>query len=195
MADAASITDDRTLAATGGRELERIVYSSADISKRVAEMGAAISDHYPSGSELLILGLLKGSFIFLADLVRHISRPLHVDFLVVSSYGLGTATTGEVKTLYDPSTPLEGRDVVLVEDIVDSGTTLNELVPALRDRGVASLEICALLHKRVADGLVLEPRWVGFDAPRDFLVGYGLDHAEDFRHLPFIASIPENRSP
>lgn len=195
MADAASITDDRTLAATGGRELERIVYSSADISKRVAEMGAAISEHYPPGSELLILGLLKGSFIFLADLVRHISRPLHVDFLVVSSYGLGTATTGEVKTLYDPSTPLEGRDVVLVEDIVDSGTTLNELVPALRDRGVASLEICALLHKRVADGLVLEPRWVGFDAPREFLVGYGLDHAEDFRHLPFIASIPENRSP
>ena len=189
MADAGSITDERTLAATGGRELERVVYSPEDIAERVSEMGEAISAHYPPGSELLVLGLLKGSFVFLADLVRCISRPLHVDFLVVSSYGLGKTSTGEVKTLYDPSTPLEGRNVVLVEDIVDSGTTLNELVPALRDRGVASLEICALLHKRVADDLVLEPRWVGFDAPREFLVGYGLDHAEDFRHLPFIASI------
>lgn len=191
MSEAGRLTDERTLAATGGQELERVVYDAALIQRRVEEMGAAISDHYPPDTDLLVLGLLKGSFIFLADLVRQISLPVQVDFLVVSSYGLGTTTTGEVKTLYDPSTPLQGRDVVLVEDIVDSGTTMNELVPALQERDLASLEICALLHKRVADDLVLEPRWVGFDAPREFLVGYGLDHAEDFRHLPFIASIPE----
>ena len=191
MPEAGPLTDEKTLAATGGRELERVVYDADRIRGRVEEMGAAISEHYPPDTDLLVLGLLKGSFIFLADLVREISLPLHVDFLVVSSYGLGTTSSGEVKTLYDPSTPLQGRDVVLVEDIVDSGTTMNELVPALRERDLASLEICALLHKRVADDLVLEPRWVGFDAPREFLVGYGLDHAEDFRHLPFIASIPQ----
>lgn len=189
MPDGGAVHDERTLATTGGRELERVVYSAEEISDRVREMGRAITRHYGESGDLLVLGLLKGSFIFLADLVRCISRPLHVDFLVVSSYGLGKASTGEVKTLYDPSTPLEGRNVVLVEDIVDSGNTVNELVPALRDRDVGSLEMCALLHKRKAGDLALEPRWVGFDAPNEFLVGYGLDHAEDFRHLPFIASI------
>ena len=189
MSEVGSLYSDKTLGATGGRELERIVYSADEIAERVREMGQAISRDYEGADDLLVLGLLKGSFIFLADLVRCISRPLHVDFLVVSSYGLGTSSTGEVNTLYDPSTPLEDRNVVLVEDIVDSGNTMNEIVPALEARGVASLEICALLHKHVADELVRDPRWVGFDAPREFLVGYGLDHAEDFRHLPFIASI------
>lgn len=189
MREGGRLADERTLSATGGRELERVVYTPEEISDRVAEMGRAISEHYPPDEDLLVLGLLKGSFIFLADLVRCISRPVHVDFLVVSSYGLGTTSSGEVKTLYDPSTPLEGRNVVLVEDIIDSGTTVNELVPSLRSRDLGSLEMCALLHKRVADDLALDPRWVGFDAPEDFLVGYGLDHAEDFRHLPFIASI------
>jgi hypoxanthine phosphoribosyltransferase len=140
--------------------------------------------------------LLKGSFIFLSDLVREIQRPLHVDFLVASSYGAGTSSSGQpedVALLYDPAAPLAGRHVVLVEDIVDSGATLNRMARALRARGPASLECCALLHKHVAEELELEPRWVGFDAPREFLVGYGLDHAEDFRHLPFIASLaPED---
>src|SRR5690606_17030770 len=140
-------------------------------------------------TKLLVLGLLKGSFIFLADLVRQIPRPLHVDFLVASSYGSGTVTSGEVRLLYDPEATIEGRHVILVEDIIDSGTTLNRLVPLLRERKPASLELCALLHKRVAEDLVLEPRWVGFDAPREFLVGYGLDHAEDYRHLHYIASL------
>lgn len=189
MSEARTHDGAETMAATGGRELERIVYSAETIASRVGEMGRAISEHYRDVDDLLLLGLLKGSFVFLADLVRRVSLPLHVDFLVVSSYGLGTETSGRVKTLYDPTTPLAGRHVVLVEDIVDSGTTMNEIVPALRDRGVASLEVCALLHKHKAGGLVLEPRWVGFDAPDEFLVGYGLDHAEDFRHLPFIASI------
>lgn len=184
-----SLSGEELSRLTGGRQLRRIVYSAEEIADRVGEMGAAIARAYPEGEELLVLGLLKGSFVFLADLVRCIDRPLHVDFLVVASYGSGTETSGDVRTLYDPSAPMAGRHVVLVEDIVDSGTTVNQIVPALRERGVASMELCTLLHKRVAGEMALEPRWVGFDAPDEFLVGYGLDHAEDFRHLPFIASI------
>ena len=194
MPDGGSVSDRRTLAATGGRELARTVYTREQIARRVEEMGRSITEFYRGRGDLLVLGLLKGSFIFVADLVRCISLPLQVDFLVASSYGLGTSSGGEVKTLYDPRSPLEGRHVVLVEDIVDSGATVNELVPALRRRGVATLELCALLHKHQAEELALEPRWVGFDAPREFLVGYGLDHAEDFRHLPFVASIREGEA-
>lgn len=189
MTTAQSPTERGVLARTGGRQLERIVFDEERIARRVAEMGREITRHYGPDTELLLLGLLKGSFIFVSDLVRCVERPVHVDFLVASSYGAGRESSGEVNLLYDPAAPLEGRDVLLVEDIVDSGTTINRLVPALLERGPASLEICALLDKKVAEELVLEPRWVGFEAPREFLVGYGLDHAEDFRHLPFVASI------
>jgi hypoxanthine phosphoribosyltransferase len=175
--------------ATGGRELGRVVYAAEAIAERVRVLGDEITEAYPDGTRLLMLGLLKGSFIFVADLVRCVALPVHVDFLVVSSYGSGSSSSGTVETLYDPGTSLEGRHVVLVEDIVDSGQTINELVPSLRRRKPSSLEVCALLHKRTAGRLALEPRWVGFDAPNEFLVGYGLDHAEDFRHLPFIASL------
>ena len=177
------------LARTGGRELRRIVYTPEDIHRRVVEMGEEISSHYPEGEELLVLGLLKGSFIFVSDIVREIARPLHVDFLVASSYGGGTTTSGEVRLLYDPSAELRDRHVLLVEDIVDSGTTVNRLYPLLSARGPKSLEMVALLHKHVAPELKLEPRWVGFDAPNEFLIGYGLDHSEDYRNLPFIASL------
>jgi hypoxanthine phosphoribosyltransferase len=174
---------------TGGREMSRVVFGVDEIAKRVREMGEAITTAYPPDAHLLILGLLKGSFVFLGDLVRWIRRPIHVDFLVASSYGKGTKSSGEVKLLYDPSAPMRGRHLILVEDIVDSGTTLNRLIKSLREREPASVEVCALLHKHIAVDLVMEPRWLGFDAPPDFLVGYGLDHAEDFRHLPFIASL------
>lgn len=181
--------EERYLEFTGGREISRIVFSAGQIAERVRAMGTEIAEHYPPEADLLVLGLLKGSFIFLGDLVRRIHRPIHIDFLVASSYGSGTTSSGEVQLLYDPSAPVEGRHLLLVEDIVDSGTTLNRLAESLRARRPASLEVCALLHKRLADDLALEPRWVGFDAPEEFLVGYGLDHAEDFRHLPFIASL------
>lgn len=177
------------LCRTGGRELRRIVYTAEQIAARVREMGAEIAECYPEGEDLLLVGLLKGSFVFVSDLVREIPRPLQVDFLVAASYGGGTTTSGEVRLLYDPEAQLEGRHVVLVEDIVDSGTTLNRLVPLLKKRGPRSLELCALLHKHIAPNLVLEPRWVGFDAPEEFLIGYGLDHSEDFRNLPFIGSL------
>jgi len=165
-----------------------VVYSEEELQRRVGEMGAEISDHYPNDEPILVLGLLKGSFIFLADLVRTIQRPLQVDFLVASSYGTGMVSSGKVQLLYDPDTSIEGRHVVLVEDIVDSGNTLQRILPVLEERGPASLEVCALLHKQLVK-LDPEPRWVGFNAPSEFLVGYGLDHAEDFRHLPFIGSL------
>jgi hypoxanthine phosphoribosyltransferase len=174
---------------TGGQPVRRIVYSEREIALRVAEMGAAISQAFPADDDLLVLGLLKGSFMFLADLVRHIARPLHVDFLVAASYGSGTVSSGEVRLVYDPEASLEGRHVLLVEDIVDSGTTINRLVPLLERRRPKSLELCALLHKRIAPDLALDARWVGFDAPQEFLIGYGLDHSENFRNLPFIASL------
>lgn len=154
-------------------------------------MAAEITEHYGPSDDLLVLGLLKGSFIFMADLVRWIERPIHVDFLVASSYGTDTRSTGDVKLLYDPAAPIEGRNLLLVEDIIDSGTTIESLAVALEARRPESLELCALLHKHLATDLAIEPRWVGFDAPSEFLVGYGLDHAEDYRHLPFVASIGE----
>lgn len=171
-----------------GRELSRIVFSREEIRDRVSVMAEEITQAYGPEDNLLVLGLLKGSFIFLADLVRQIQHPLQVDFLVASSYGNDTKSGGHVNLLYDPEASVEGRSVILVEDIIDSGTTMNRLLPLLEGRGPRSLEVCALLHKRVAT-LDREPRWIGFDAPLEFLVGYGLDYGEDFRHLPFIGSL------
>ena len=173
---------------TGGRALAGTVFDEATLAARVRALGREITAAYPAG-ELLVLGLLKGSFIFLSDLVRRIERPLQVDFLVAASYGADTVSSGAVRLLYDPETELRGKHILLVEDIVDTGKTLNRLVTLLRQREPESLEICALLHKHVAQHLELEPAFVGFDAPRSFLVGYGLDHAENFRHLPYIASL------
>ena len=171
-----------------GRAIKRVAFDEAAIAKRVTELGREITAAYPDG-DLLVLGLLKGSFIFLSDLVRQITRPLQVDFLVAASYGEGMVSTGSVNLVYDPETRLEGKDILLVEDIVDSGRTLNRLMTILKERRPRSLEICALLHKRIADGLKHNTKFVGFDAPNEFLVGYGLDHAENFRHLPYIASL------
>lgn len=183
------IDSDQILARTGGRSIRRIVYSQDQIAQRVREMGEEITRCFPDGEDLLVIGLLKGSFIFVSDLVRDIARPLQVDFLVASSYGSGMTTSGDVRLLYDPGASFKDRNVVLVEDIVDSGTTMNRLIPLLEKREPRSLEICALLHKHVAEDLVREPRWTGFDAPNEFLIGYGLDHSEDYRNLPFIASL------
>lgn len=171
-----------------GRTVRRIVYTKEQIAERVRELGAEITGAYPDG-ELLVLGLLKGSFIFLSDLVREIGRPLQVDFLVASSYGDSTQSSGNVRLLYDPETELKGKHILLVEDIVDTGRTLSRLTDLLQARKPHSVEICALLHKHIATELRLPARFVGFDAPNEFLVGYGLDHAENFRHIPYIASL------
>jgi hypoxanthine phosphoribosyltransferase len=168
--------------------VRRIVYNQQQIAARVREMGDEIAQAYPDG-DLLVLGLLKGSFIFLSDLVREIRRPLQIDFLVAASYGESTVSSGAVKLVYDPETELGGKHILLVEDIVDTGRTLNRLMDLLQARKPRSLEICALLHKQVAAELRYPTQFVGFDAPNEFLVGYGLDHAENFRHLPYIASL------
>ena len=171
-----------------GRAVKRIAFDEETIAGRVRELGAEITAAYPDG-ELLVLGLLKGSFVFLADLVRQIERPLHVDFLVASSYGDATVSSGKVNLVYDPETKLEGKHILLVEDIVDSGRTLQQLMQVLRERRPRSIEICALLHKHIATELHHPTKFLGFDAPNEFLVGYGLDHAEDFRHVPYVASL------
>jgi hypoxanthine phosphoribosyltransferase len=171
-----------------GRALRRVVYDEQQIARKVHELGDQIMSAYPAG-DLLVLGLLKGSFIFLSDLVRQIRRPLQVDFLVASSYGDNTFSSGTVRLLYDPETELEGKHILLVEDIVDTGRTLSRLMDLLKARNPRSLEVCALLHKHVAHELKYPTKFVGFDAPNEFLVGYGLDHAENFRHIPYIASL------
>src|SRR5205814_6751442 len=132
-----------------GRSVRRIVFDERVIADRVRELGDNITTGYPDG-DLLVLGLLKGSFIFLSDLVREIRRPLQVDFLVAASYGDATVSSGNVRLLYDPETELEGKHILLVEDIIDTGKTLNRLVELLRERGPKSLNICALLHKHIA---------------------------------------------
>lgn len=171
-----------------GRNLKRIAFTEAQIAERVRQLGATVTAAYPDG-ELLVLGLLKGSFIFVSDLVRQIRRSLQVDFLVVSSYGAETVSSGNVRLVYDPQAELRGHHILLVEDIVDSGRTLSRVIEVLEERQPASIEVCALLHKHHATHLTHPPRFIGFDAPNEFLVGYGLDHAENFRHLPYIASL------
>jgi len=171
-----------------GRPVKRIAFTAEVIAARVRELSRQITEAYPDG-ELLVLGLLKGSFIFLSDLVREIQLPLQVDFLVAASYGDATVSSGSVRLVYDPETTLEGKNILLVEDIVDSGRTLSRLLDLLSERSPRSLEVCALLHKHVAEYLRYPTKFVGFDAPNEFLVGYGLDHAENFRHLPYIASL------
>jgi hypoxanthine phosphoribosyltransferase len=172
----------------GGREIERVVFDEETIRARVRELGAEIAGAYAAGELLLAIGLLKGSFVFLADLVRAVERPLEIDFLVASSYGDAMESSGSVSVHYEPAADVRGRSVLLVEDIVDSGATLARLVPALERAGAARVDVCALLHKRLPS-VQVDVRWVGFDAPKSFLVGYGLDHAEAFRHLPYIASL------
>ena len=179
---------NEVLRRTGGRRMKSIVFDEETIARRVQELGAEITAAYPDG-ELLVLGLLKGSFIFLSDLVREIERPIHVDFLVASSYGAGTVSSGEVRLLYDPETELQGKHILLVEDIIDTGHTLRRVCALLGQRRPRSLAICALLHKHLAPDPPAGLRFVGFDAPPAFLVGYGLDHAENFRHLPFIGDL------
>src|SRR5258705_6493367 len=150
-------------------ELKRVVFDEETIAERVREVGEEITAAYPDG-ELLVLGLLKGSFIFLSDLVRKIDRPLQVDFLVASSYGEGTVSSGDVRLVYDPETELEGKHILLVEDIIDTGKTLNKLVGLFTHRRPPGREICALLQKHVPEHLDLEEKFVGLQAPSPFLV-------------------------
>ena len=182
------LSTPEVLRRTGGRPVKSIIFDEATIAARVEALAQEITEVYPDG-ELLVLGLLKGSFIFLSDLVRRIQRPMQVDFLVASSYGDKKVSSGTVRLLYDPETRLEGKHILVVEDIIDTGKTLQRLMVLLAARRPRSLAICSLLDKQLAPEPRPELRFVGFRAPPAFLVGYGLDHAENFRHLPFIADL------
>ena len=165
----------------------RVLLSEDQLQQRVRELGAQIATDY-AGSEPLLIGVLKGAFVFMADLARAIDLPLEVDFMAVASYGNATKTSGVVRIVKDLEIDLGGRDVLIVEDIVDSGLTLNYLRKNLEARHPKSLEVCALLVRQGRQALDPELRYIGFEVPPDFVVGYGLDVAERGRNLRFLAA-------
>lgn len=166
----------------------RTLVSEEDLQARITEIAAEVSADY-EGRELLVIGVLKGAIFFIADLVRRISVPCELDFMAVSSYGSATHSSGVVRILKDLDIPIAGRHVLLVEDVIDSGLTLSYLLKNLASRKPASLEICSLLTKPGHKRLKMPTRYIGFDLPDVFVIGYGLDHAERYRELPYIAEL------
>ena len=169
-------------------DIEKVLISEEEIQAKLAAMGAEITRDY-EGSSLLLVGVLKGAFVVMADLARHIQLPLQFDFMAVSSYGAATKTSGVVRILKDLDHDLKDLDVLVVEDIVDSGLTLKYLLKNLAGRKPASLEVAALLRMEGIQQVELDVRYIGFDIPNEFVVGYGLDYAEKFRNLPYIGTL------
>ena len=167
-----------------------ILVQADELQHRVRELGKQISEDY-AGKDLLLIGVLKGAVFFLSDLMRHIESPCEVDFMAVASYGSSTDSSGVVRILKDLDAAIAGRDVLIVEDIVDSGLTLQYLLRNLRARDPASLEVCALLTKPERRRVDLPCRYVGFEIPNRFAIGYGLDHAERYRNLPYVAVLSD----
>ena len=166
-------------------DIKEVLYSEAYIDSMVKRVGAEISRDY-ADKNLLLVSVLKGSVVFMADLMRAITIPARIDFMCVSSYGSGTKTSGVVKIIKDLDADLTGRDVLIVEDILDTGITLSKLVPVLKMRNPSSVKICTILSKpsrRMAD---IEPDYCGFEVPDEFVVGYGLDYDEKYRNLPYV---------
>jgi len=170
----------------GEPELGEVLVTSEELQRRVIELGEQISGDY-AGRPLLLIGVLKGAMFFLSDLMRYIDIPVEVDFMAVASYGSATDSSGVVRILKDLDAAIEGRDVLIVEDIVDSGLTLQYLLRNLGSRNPRSLEVCALLTKPERRKVDLPTRYVGFEIADRFVVGYGLDYAERHRNLPFVA--------
>ena len=165
-----------------------ILVQPDDLQRRIKELGAEITRDY-AGKEPLLIGVLKGAVFFLSDLMRQIDVPCTVDFMAVASYGDATESSGVVRILKDLDAPIEGRDVLIVEDIVDSGLTLAYLMKNLRSRRPASLEVCALLTKPARREAEVSAKYIGFEIPNRFVIGYGLDHAERYRNLPYVAAL------
>ena len=166
-------------------DISEILFTEERIHARVQELGAQIAADHPEG-DMLVVGVLRGAVIFMADLVRAIDMPLEMDFVVASSYGLGATTSGVVEIHKDVTADVEGRHVLVVEDILDSGLTLNNVVEHLRMRNPASVEIAALLVKNVERRVDIECSYSGFECPDGFIVGYGLDYAQRYRNLPYL---------
>jgi len=166
-------------------DIERVLISEEELQKKVLELAEKITKDYKD-KNLLIITVLKGSFVFAADLFRHIKIPAAIDFMAVSSYGSSSKSSGIVKILKDLDQDIQGRDVLIVEDILDSGKTLNYLSGLLLDRGINSLRICTILNKPSRREAPIDADYIGFDIPDEFVVGYGLDYNEKYRNLPYV---------
>ncbi|WP_423817710.1 hypoxanthine phosphoribosyltransferase [Ruania albidiflava] len=171
-----------------GSDLEKILLTEEQVATRVAEMAAQIDADY-TGREVLLVGVLKGAVMIMADLSRQMHTELTMDWMAVSSYGSGTKSSGVVRILKDLDTDIDGRHVLVVEDIIDSGLTLSWLVANLRSRNPASVEVATLLRKPESAKVDVDVRYVGFDVPSEFVVGYGLDYAGRYRNLPFVGTL------
>ena len=174
-----------------GAPVGDVLVEADDLARRVQELGEWISADY-AGRDLFLVGVLKGAVFFLSDLMRCLTVACELDFMAVSSYGSSTDSSGVVRILKDLDASIEGREVLIVEDIVDSGLTLSYLLRTLRARDPASLEVCALLTKPERRKVELPIRYVGFEIPNRFAIGYGLDHGERFRNLPYVAALDES---
>ena len=170
------------------RDVAEILIDEDRLKSRVQELGEEISAHY-AGQDLLLIGVLKGAVFFMSDLMRHLSVPCEIDFMAISSYGAATDSSGVVRILKDLEINISGRDVLVVEDIIDSGLTLHYLLRNLRARNPASLDVCALLTKPERRRVDLPVRYVGFEIPNRFAIGYGLDHSQRHRNLPYVAAL------
>jgi hypoxanthine phosphoribosyltransferase len=170
------------------RNIDKVLITEIEIQDMLRNLGAQIERDY-EGLDLLLVGVLKGAFVVMADLARYVHMPIEFDFMAVASYGAATKTSGVVRILKDLDHDIEGRHVLLVEDIVDSGLTLNYVLKNLRGRRPATLEVCALLQKVGIQRVPLDIRYKGFEIPPEFVVGYGLDFAEKYRNLPYIATL------
>jgi hypoxanthine phosphoribosyltransferase len=177
-----------TAAGQGESEVGEVLVSAEALQRRVAELGEQIARDY-AGKSLLLVGVLKGAVFFLSDLMRFIDIPVEVDFMAVASYGSATDSSGVVRILKDLDAAIEGRDVLIVEDIVDSGLTLQYLMRNLGSRNPRTLEVCALLVKPARRKVELPTKYIGFEIEDRFVVGYGLDYAERYRNLPFVAAL------
>ncbi|HET6626465.1 MAG TPA: hypoxanthine phosphoribosyltransferase [Nocardioidaceae bacterium] len=169
-------------------DLVNILYSEEQIQDRLAELAAQIEKDY-AGKEILLVGVLRGAVMVMADLARHFGRHVEMDWMAVSSYGSGTKSSGVVRILKDLDTDINGRHVLVVEDIIDTGLTLSWLVSNLSSRGPASVEICTLLRKPEAQQMSVDVKYVGYDIPNEFVVGYGLDYSEKYRNLRSIGTL------
>ena len=171
-----------------GADLEKVLLTQEQLHSRLDEIAAKIDADY-ADKDLLLVGVLKGAVMVMADLARRLHSPVQMDWMAVSSYGSGTKSSGVVRILKDLDTDLIGRHVLIVEDIIDSGLTLSWLVSNLRSRGPARVEIATMLRKPDAAKVDVDVRYVGFDIPSEFVVGYGLDYAEKYRNLPFVGTL------
>jgi hypoxanthine phosphoribosyltransferase len=174
----------------GDHAIGDTLVSAEDLERRVRELAEQISRDY-EGKDLVLVGVLKGAVFFLSDLMRELTIPVEVDFMAVASYGSATKSSGVVRILKDLDAAIDGRDVLIVEDIVDSGLTLQYLMRNLAGRNPRSLEVCALLIKPERQKVDLPTRYVGFEIPNRFAIGYGLDHAERYRNLPYVAALKQ----